>query len=115
MIYFDHNATSLPENEHYQKVLTKLKIVDGNPSSIHSLGRKAKLALEQAREIIASTIGAQANNIILTSGASEANNLVVGYLKKQEEKFGNVPSVFEQLCFNFKSNFGSPHHVVKRM
>ena len=83
MIYFDHNASSPPKKAHYKKVFDLLSSVDGNPSSIHSLGRKAKLALEEARDQIASLLGAEGDNILFTSGASEANNLALNTFRKK--------------------------------
>lgn len=82
MIYFDHNASSPPTREHYRKVLSILAYSDANPSSIHKAGRRAKLALEEARLSVAKTLGAKEKNIIFLSGASEANNLVL-YSHKQ--------------------------------
>ena len=49
----------------------------GNPSSIHSFGRETRRALDEARETIAKTIGAKANEIIFTSGGTEADNLAI--------------------------------------
>ena len=46
----------------------------GNPSSIHSVGREAKRRLEESRKIIASTINAEPEQIIFTSGSTEAIN-----------------------------------------
>lgn len=49
----------------------------GNPSSVHSFGRAAKKALEEAREQVAQLIGAQPSEIVFTSGGTEADNLAV--------------------------------------
>jgi len=49
----------------------------GNPSSTHSFGRTAKVVLETARKTIASLINAEAREIIFTSGGTEANNLIL--------------------------------------
>lgn len=49
----------------------------GNPSSMHSAGRKAKKELENAREKVANLIGADARSIVFTSCATEANNLAL--------------------------------------
>jgi len=82
MIYLDHNASSPPQKKHYKKVFEILEKIDANPSSIHQMGRRAKLSLEESRETIASMLGAQGKNIIFTSGATEANNLALNYLSK---------------------------------
>jgi len=47
-----------------------------NPSSLHSLGRKSKKKLNEARDFVAKTINAQEEEIIFTSGATEANNFI---------------------------------------
>lgn len=49
----------------------------GNPSSVHSFGRAAKKAMEEAREQVAQLIGAQPGEIVFTSGGTEADNLAV--------------------------------------
>lgn len=111
MIYFDHNASSPPVRRHYREVLNKLEGSDGNPSSIHSLGRKAKLLVEDSRDLVAKCFGAQGKNIIFTSGASEANNLALEYLRKDSNSktvaysLLDHPSIAEPIkeASNFKS------------
>jgi cysteine desulfurase len=49
----------------------------GNPSSIHSFGRSARVQLDEAREKVARLIGANSSEIIFTSGGTEANNLAL--------------------------------------
>lgn len=49
----------------------------GNPSSLHSAGRKAKRELENAREQVAKLVGAPARSIVFTSCATESNNLAL--------------------------------------
>src|SRR5207249_7332144 len=49
----------------------------GNPASVHQIGRRARRALEDAREQTATLLGADADEIIFTSGATEANNLAI--------------------------------------
>ena len=49
----------------------------GNPASAHAVGRKARQALEDARERIALCLDASAEEVVFTSGATEANNLAI--------------------------------------
>ncbi len=49
----------------------------GNPSSIHSFGRTARIALDQARQELADLIGAKSKEIVFTSGGTESNNLAI--------------------------------------
>src|SRR5207244_10162252 len=49
----------------------------GNAASSHALGRRARRALEDARETVAQLLDAQADEILFTSGATEANNLAI--------------------------------------
>ena len=49
----------------------------GNPASAHAVGRKARQALEDARERMATLLGASPDEVIFTSGATEANNLAI--------------------------------------
>jgi cysteine desulfurase len=76
-IYLDYNATTplLPQAlEAMRAVWTENY---GNPSSAHHAGRKARQALEDARERIAVLLGASPDEVTFTSGATEANNLAV--------------------------------------
>src|SRR3546814_18290330 len=49
----------------------------GNPASDHALGRRARAAVERARAEVAALLGANADEIIWTSGATESNNLAL--------------------------------------
>jgi len=84
MIYADYNATWPCTRSHYRQVLEKLQNSDGNPSSLHVLGRKAKLALETSRKSVAELFSARDHNILFTSSATEANNIIIhSFLKKK--------------------------------
>ncbi len=76
MIYCDNAATTSLD----PRLLELLAQDYANPSSLHSAGRKAKAALEGAREKIAGTINAEIEEIIFTSGATESNNTVLAAL-----------------------------------
>ncbi len=73
-IDLDRNATSplLPEAAEAMR-----DAPGGNPSSAHGAGRKARQALEGARERFAQLVGAHPDEVVFTSGATEANNLAI--------------------------------------
>lgn len=73
----DHAATTPVHPEVADKMVNVLKEAYGNPSSIHSYGRQARHILDQARELIANSIGARYSEIIFTSGGTEADNLAL--------------------------------------
>ena len=76
-IYLDHNATTPLHPEVLNAMLPVLQDNFGNPSSIHSFGRSARVQLDEAREKVARLIGANSSEIIFTSGGTEANNLAI--------------------------------------
>jgi cysteine desulfurase len=76
-IYLDHNATTPLHPEVLNAMLPVLQDNFGNPSSIHSFGRSARVQLDEAREKLALLIGANSSEIIFTSGGTEANNLAL--------------------------------------
>lgn len=76
-IYLDYNSTT-PMDEHVlAAMLPYLKGKFGNASSIHSMGREAKTAIETARETVASLIDAEPAEIYFTSGGTESDNLAL--------------------------------------
>ncbi len=73
-IYLDYSSTT-PIAEEVQVIMNKnLNDSFGNPSSIHSFGRISKVHIEEARQTIALTIGAESSEIIFTSGGTESDN-----------------------------------------
>ncbi len=77
-IYLDYNATTPMRPEVLEAMRPYLESRFGNASSSHRRGREAKLALEEAREVIASAIGArEKESIVFVSGGTEADNLAV--------------------------------------
>jgi len=83
-IYFDNAATTRPHPQVLDKMLPYFGDTFGNPSSVHSFGRKARVAIEDAREIIAKFINADPSEIYFTSGGTEANNFVINGIAKTE-------------------------------
>ncbi len=86
-IYLDHAATSPVHPIVIEKMVQSMNRIYGNPSSIHSIGRDARKELDQSREILAKSIGAKEQEIILTAGGTEADNLAIfgtAYARKNE-------------------------------
>lgn len=76
-IYLDHAATSPMNGQVIEAMTTAMQEVFGNASSIHKAGREARKYLDDARELLAKSIGAQAGEIIFTSGGTEADNMAI--------------------------------------
>src|SRR5690625_284523 len=89
LIYLDHAATTPVHNKVIEQMYRLEKEVFGNPSSIHSYGRKSKFYLDEARRYLASTINAAEREIIFTSGGTEANNLAIMGAALANEYNGN--------------------------
>jgi len=70
-IYFDHNA-SAPLLPAARSAMVAALDLDANPSSVHADGRAARKLIEDARRDVAALVGADAGNVIFTSGATEA-------------------------------------------
>lgn len=77
IIYLDNAATTKTAPEVVEAMLPYFTQYYGNPSSIYTVGAEAKKALNQARETIAGTLGAAANEIYFTAGGSEADNWAI--------------------------------------
>lgn len=76
-IYLDYNATTPIDPRVLDAMMPYLSENYGNPSSIHSFGRKGKEALDKAREQVANLISATPKEIIFTSGGSESANSAI--------------------------------------
>ena len=75
-IYLDHAATTPmiePAIDAMQRALRKI----GNPSSLHTDGRATRKDVEEAREVIAQSLGCQASEVIFTGSGTEANNTAI--------------------------------------
>ncbi|MGH7151030.1 MAG: cysteine desulfurase family protein, partial [Planctomycetota bacterium] len=76
-LQFDHNASTPVDAAVLQEMLPFLAERAGNPSSAHSAGREARVAVERARARVAGVVGARPDQVVLTGGGTEANNLAV--------------------------------------
>ena len=97
MIYLDNNATTRVAPEVLEAMQPYLGEFFGNPSSAHTLGRTMKQAIEQAREQVATLIGAtDASEIVFTSCGSESDNWAIrGALASQPGKKHIVTTLVE--------------------
>ena len=75
-VYLDYNATAILRPEVITAMQNTFQLF-GNSSSVHRAGRKAKSAIEEARERIASVVEVSPAEIIFTSGGTESNNLAL--------------------------------------
>ena len=76
-VYADNAATTAMSRTAIEAMLPYLDGIYGNPSSLYSLGQRAKEALEGARADIAACLGAQTNEIYFTSCGSESDNQAI--------------------------------------
>ena len=76
-VYLDHNATSPLDPEVLEAMRPYYGDKYGNASSIHSFGREARAAVDEAREKVAGLIGSWEEGIVFTSGGSEADNFAL--------------------------------------
>jgi cysteine desulfurase len=97
MIYLDHAATTELRAETKEAMAPFLDDEFGNPSGVHGVARRAKNAIEEARERAASLIGAHHPlDIVFTGGGTEADNLaVVGAALARGERGGVVTTAVE--------------------
>ncbi|WP_439661217.1 cysteine desulfurase family protein [Lentzea sp. HUAS TT2] len=76
MAYLDHAATT-PMHPQAVAAMTEALSTTGNASSLHTSGRRARRAIEEAREDIADALGARPSEVLFTGGGTESDNLAV--------------------------------------
>ena len=89
IIYLDHAATTKVDERVLNKMLPYFNLSFGNPSSMYTIGRKNKRAIEDARYIVANELNAKTKEIYFTSCGSESDNLAlkgVAYANKKKGK-----------------------------
>ena len=87
--YFDHAATTATKEEVLKEMLPYFTLNYGNASSIYSIGRKSKKAVDEARHKVAHIIGAEAKEIYFTSCGSESDNLAIKGVAFANKEKGN--------------------------
>lgn len=97
MHYLDHAATTPVLPEVREAVTAVLEGDFGNPSSVHGFGRRAKAIVEDARDRVATAVGASPAEIVFTGGGTEADNLALKGAAAKLKGNGNhiVVSAFE--------------------
>ena len=89
IVYLDHAATT-PVDEHVlNKMLPYFHLSYGNPSSMYTIGRRNKRAIEQARNDVAEVIGASPKEIFFTSCGTESDNLALKGIAYANREKGN--------------------------
>ncbi len=76
-VYMDHAATTSIKPDVAESMIPFLKEYFGNPSSLYSIGREGKEAIETAREQLAKALGAKPDEIYFTSGGTESDNWAI--------------------------------------
>lgn len=76
-VYLDNNATTRVDEQVAAAMLPCLTEMYGNPSSRHQAGRRARAAIDAAREQVAAAVGAHSSQVVFVSGGTEANNLAI--------------------------------------
>ena len=97
-VYADNAATTKMSQTSIDAMLPYMTTVYGNPSSLHSVGQRAKEALDAARETVAQCLGCEPREIIFTSGGSEADNQAIISAARLGEKKGKkhiISTAFE--------------------
>ncbi|HEX2051607.1 MAG TPA: cysteine desulfurase family protein [Actinomycetota bacterium] len=97
MHYLDHAATTPLIPEAAEAVAETARDAFANPSSVHAFGRRARAAVETARERVAAAIGAPPGDVVFTAGGTEADNLAIKGAAAKARGHGNhlVVSAFE--------------------
>jgi len=88
-VYLDYGATTPVDKEVLNEILPFFHERFGNASSIHSYGKEAFDAVENAREKVSGIINCKADEIVFTSGGTESDNLAikgVAYINKDKRK-----------------------------
>lgn len=97
-IYLDHNAATFAAPEVIAAIHEYLLSGSGNPSSIHSFGRKAQQALTKSRDAIARFLEVRPDEIMFTSGATEGANLMIRGLLQLQPNGHVISSSAEHSC-----------------
>ena len=91
IIYFDNSATTKIKTEVLNEMLPFLTSEFGNASSLYSIGRNSKRAIENARKQVAELINCNSNEVYFTAGGSESDNIALkGFAYANKEKGNHI-------------------------
>ncbi|MEA2092856.1 MAG: cysteine desulfurase family protein [Patescibacteria group bacterium] len=84
-VYLDYGATTPIDKDVVEKMIPFLGENFGNPSSLHSFGQDAVVAVDEARKKVADFLGSMESEVFFTGSATEANNIaILGSIKQKE-------------------------------
>ena len=89
IIYMDHSATTYTKEKVVDAMIPYFTRHFGNPSSIYSIARESKQAIDTARAQVATALGANPDEIYFTSGGSESDNWAIKGVAYANRKRGN--------------------------
>lgn len=115
-VYLDHNATTRMREEVRALLFEKMSELEGNPSSVHRAGRRARAALDDARARTAAALGAHEDEVFFTSGGTESVNLALHGASRTSGAAGLLISTAEHSCVlgaaDALAGVGAPVHRV---
>ena len=91
VIYMDNHSTTRTDPRVVEAMLPYFSEEYGNPGSGHGYGETASDGVEQARALIASSLGAEPREIVFTSGATESNNLALRGAAERSQRRAKQP------------------------
>ena len=111
-VYFD-NAATTPLDPDVMDAMTATMLNDfGNPSSVHSYGRKARTLIEEARKTVAEILNASIGEIFFTSSATESNNMSIIGAVRDLGVLRIISSPSEHPCVLKTINFVREHYGI---
>ena len=98
--YFDNAATTKIDEEVFKEMLPYLTLEYGNPSTLYSIGRRAKEAIEKSRNRVAKVLNCNSKEIYFTGGGSESDNAIIRGIAYANKNRGNhiITSKIEHLA-----------------
>lgn len=112
-IYLDYAATTYIDSKILNKMLPFLKENFGNPSSLYLLGRRAKIAINDARQNISRILNVNSEEIIFTGSGTESDNLAifgVALFSRQQE---NITHQYPDIIDGLKKSFIGKEAIIE--